>query len=44
MIVAVVWHWWIGLVLAIGSIGLVAQLVIGYITKVSRPRYPRDKK
>lgn len=41
MILAVVWHWWIGVFLAIGAIAALIGTIIGYIVKVQSPRYPR---
>lgn len=41
MTLAVVWHYWIGVALAIPAIGLLVATIVGYIVKVSRPRYPR---
>lgn len=38
---AVIWHWWIGFFLTIGSVLLVISLVIGYFAKVENPRYPK---
>lgn len=43
MITAVIWHWWIGFFLTIGSILLVISLVVGYFAKVENPRYPKNK-
>ncbi len=40
---AVVWHWWIGVFLSIGAIALVIALVVGYFTQVENPRYPRKR-
>lgn len=39
---AVVWHYWIGVALAIPAILLIVATIIGYIAKVVMPRYPRD--
>lgn len=39
---AVIWHFWIGVLLSIGSIGAVLALVLGYVVKVRRIQYPRD--
>ena len=36
---AVVWHFWIGVVLAIGAIATVIALFIGYFAQVSRTCY-----
>lgn len=37
---AVVWHFWIGVVLAIGAVATVAGLAAQYLTKVQKTRYP----
>ena len=39
---AVIWTFWIGVLLTIGSIGAVLAVVIAYIVKVKRIQYPRD--
>ncbi len=41
MLLAVVWHWWIGFFLAIGSVLTVIALVVGYLKTVQAPRYPK---
>ncbi len=38
---AVVWHFWIGFFLAIGSLVTVLAVAAGYIAKVEAPRYPK---
>ncbi|MGH9137592.1 MAG: hypothetical protein ACRD0G_11175 [Acidimicrobiales bacterium] len=38
---AVIWHYWIGLVLLVSAIALVAAVGAGYLAKVVRPKYPR---
>jgi hypothetical protein len=43
MIAANIWHWWIGVVLTLASVGAVAALVGGYVKNVSALRYP-DKR
>jgi hypothetical protein len=40
MTLAVVWHYWIGVALVVPAIGLVLATIIGYVMKVSKPRYP----
>ena len=39
LIAALVWHWWIALLLVIGSVPLVIATIVGYFTKVVSPRY-----
>lgn len=39
---AVIWHFWIGVLLSIASIGAILALVLGYVVKVRRIQYPRD--
>jgi hypothetical protein len=39
---AVVWHYWIGVALAIPAILLTIATIIGYVRKVVMPRYPRQ--
>ena len=36
-----VWHYWLGVALAIPAVGLVFATIIGYVRKVVMPRYPR---
>lgn len=38
--IAVVWHYWLGLVLLVAALGLVVQTLIGYVAKVSATKYP----
>jgi hypothetical protein len=38
---AVVWHYWIGLLLAIGSVATIVATAVGYVVKVQAPRYPK---
>ena len=44
MIAANPWHWWIGVVLALGGVGAVLSVVAGYVSKVSGSRYPGRRK
>lgn len=39
LIAAVVWHWWIALLLVIGTVPLVIATIVGYFNKVVAPRY-----
>jgi uncharacterized integral membrane protein len=43
MFAANVWHWWIGVILLISSIGAVLSVVAGYVAKVSATRYPNRR-
>lgn len=40
---AVIWHFWIGLFLAIGSLATVIAVAVGYLAKVEHPRYPKKQ-
>lgn len=39
---AVIWTFWIGVILTIASIGAILALILGYFVKVKRIQYPRD--
>jgi hypothetical protein len=41
-VLAVIWHYWIGIALAVPAILLVVATIIGYLVKVVAPRFPRD--
>lgn len=43
MFAAYVWHYWLGLILLIASVGAVLQGVVGYVMKVSATRYPNRR-
>ncbi|MEJ7844427.1 MAG: hypothetical protein WKF93_02185 [Acidimicrobiales bacterium] len=43
MFAAVVWHAWIGVVLFLSVFPMLAFLVVGYINKVVRPKYPTKR-
>lgn len=40
---AVIWHFWIGLFLAVGSLATIIAIVVGYFAKVESPRYPKKQ-
>jgi hypothetical protein len=40
MLAAVPWHWWLGAGLLIAGIGAVLSVVVGYISKVEKQKYP----
>jgi hypothetical protein len=39
--VAVVWHFWIGLLLAIGAVGTLLAIGAGYLARVQSLKYPK---
>lgn len=39
--VAVVWHSWLAVALAVPAILIVLAIIVGYLYKVVMPRYPR---
>ncbi|MGH1504793.1 MAG: hypothetical protein ACRBI6_14630 [Acidimicrobiales bacterium] len=41
MLLAVIWHFWIGVALAVGAVFTVIGLVAGYFAKVQHPKYPK---
>ena len=42
MLLAVVWHFWIAVPLAVGGVLVLFMMIAGYVGTVSRARYPRD--
>jgi hypothetical protein len=40
MSLAVIWHYWIGVVLLLTTIALIVAIAIGYFATVVRPKYP----
>jgi hypothetical protein len=40
MSLAVIWHYWIGIVLFLSVFAVTAAVVAGYFMKVVRPKYP----
>ena len=40
---AVVWHYWIGVALVLGAVVTLGALVAGYLKKVESPRYPKGR-
>jgi hypothetical protein len=40
MSLAVIWHYWIGIVLFLSVFGVIAAVAAGYFLKVVRPKYP----
>ena len=40
---AVVWHYWIGVLLAVGAVGTIGAIVGAYLKKVESLRYPKGR-
>ena len=40
---AVVWHYWIGVALAIGAVGTIGAMGAAYMKKVESIRYPKGR-
>ncbi|HEX5947801.1 MAG TPA: hypothetical protein VFY82_16060 [Acidimicrobiales bacterium] len=40
---AVVWHYWIAVVLVIGVVGTLGMLAAGYLKNVESTRYPKGR-
>jgi hypothetical protein len=43
MSLAVIWHYWIGIVLFLSFFGVIAAVAFGYFAKVVRPKYPQKR-
>jgi len=44
MLAAVVWHWWIGVLLTLGIVLLVIVLFATYLATVTAQKYPSGKR
>jgi hypothetical protein len=40
---AVIWHYWISVVLIVGAIGTVVAMIVGYLRTVESTRYPKGR-
>lgn len=40
MALAVIWHYWIGIVLFLSLVPVIGMVIAGYFAKVVRPKYP----
>ena len=43
MLAANIWHWWIGVLLLIVSVGALLGLTVGYLKNVTAKRYPPER-
>ena len=41
MVLGVVWHFWLAPVLMVGALLILIATFVGYLRKVSAPRYPK---
>lgn len=39
----VIWHYWVGVAIALGALATVAALVVGYLRSVESTRYPKGR-
>jgi hypothetical protein len=44
MLAANIWHWWIGLIMALAGGAAVLGLVAGYLKQVTAQRYPGGRR
>jgi hypothetical protein len=43
MLAAMVWHYWVGVVIAISAVAGAVALVAGYFRTVESTRYPKER-
>ena len=43
VMLAVIWHFWLGVALAIAAVATVVAMVGGYFKTVESQRYPKDR-
>ena len=41
--IAVVWHYWIGVALALGAVATVGGVAAAYLKNVESTRYPKER-
>ena len=44
MLAANIWHWWIGVIMAVAGFVAVISLTIGYLKQVTHQRYPSGRR
>jgi CHASE2 domain-containing sensor protein len=44
MLAANIWHWWIGVIMALAGFVSVIALTIGYLKQVTHQRYPSGRR
>jgi hypothetical protein len=40
---ALIWHYWLGVAITLGAVATVVALVVGYLRSVESARYPRER-
>lgn len=40
---AVIWHYWVGVAVALGAFATVGAMVVGYFKTVESNRYPKER-
>ena len=43
LMIAVVWHFWLGLILLMAGVGATVNVIVGYVAKVSSLKYPNRR-
>lgn len=43
VMLAVIWHYWLGVALAIGAVAMIGKMVADYFRTVESQRYPKGK-
>ncbi len=43
-VIAVIFHWWLGLILALSGAGIGVALIAGYIKTVTAAKYPNGRR
>lgn len=44
MLAAQIWHWWIGVLMAVAGVAAALSLAVGYLKQVTAQRYPGGKR
>ena len=44
MLSAVPWHYWIGVVIAVSALLMIPAILVGYVAKVTKTRYPNKRR
>jgi hypothetical protein len=42
-VIAVIFHWWLGLLMALAGAAAIAGLVVGYLKTVTAAKYPSGR-